>query len=206
MSISITSEISSDNATPAIADLMNRTAPEKLAAVIAPPLETFMRVHLKNLGTNKRGWPTTKFWERASRATKATINSDRKSLTIRVDQVGVRQRWKGGTIKPVSARMLAIPMSPVSYGHLPSEFPGAFLLKTKKGAFIAQQGQQLTASGKFTRVTRAGGNASRRLRASLNILFVLKSSVTQAPNPNVVPSDDQFQEVAMAAIQRSLAE
>lgn len=206
MSATANISVTQDNATPAIARLMERTQPARLAQVCRQPLETFLRVHLRSLPTNKRGWPSTGFWESASRGTIGTANDD-GSILLQVNKLGVRQRLYGGPILPVEAKALAIPISPVSYGHLPREFPGLFLLKTAKGAYLVQAGTGISEkTGGEVKGRRLGGNSKRRQTAGLNFLFKLSGGVNQAPNPDVLPTNDQFQEVAMESIQRSLAE
>ncbi len=203
MSIAIAVEIKSDTATPAIAALLERTQPERLVRIIGDPLRGFWRDHLKRLPRNARGWPSTGFWEEAADSVNAIPDGD--TLILRADKQGLRQRFYGGVIEPRHARMLTIPISPVSYGHRASEFPGLFLLRTGKGAYLVQQGFEISAkTGNMVRKRKQGGNASRRRAASLQFLFKLSSGVVQAPNPDVVPSHDEFTEVAFAAITRSL--
>ena len=210
MSVTVNISIPLDTATPAIAAKVAQCSPRRLADIVSTPLVTFFRVRLRDLGTNKRGWPSTHFWERGSRA----VNSESEegtsvqvgdgNVTLTVNKIGVRQRWLGGTIKPVNARALTIPISPVSYGHRASEFSGLFLLKTKKGAYLVQPGEQVSEKTGRTGKRRGGGNEKSRKRAALNFLFKLVGSVDQAPNPDVVPSDDEFLEVGMSAIERRL--
>lgn len=191
-----------DYATKAIEVKLAKCSPRWLGAIIGRPLAEFWRNRLASLGTNKRGWPSTKFYERAARSV-THLPSD-EGVTLRADHQGLRQRWRGGRITAVNARMLTIPISPVSYGHRASEFPGAFLLRTKKGAFIVQAGESLSEAGRLGKTKNAGGHARRRLRAALNFLFVLKRSVDQAGDDRVVPTNDEFAEVAMARIEEAI--
>jgi len=201
MNISVT--ITKDEVTPAIADRLAKTRPGRVANILRQPLETFTRVHLAANGTNKKGWPSTGFWEDASRSTIGEVADN--GVLLRVQKIGVRQRFYGGTINPAKAKALAIPISPVSYGHLPREFPGLFLLVTKKGAYLVQRNQGFSAkTGKLSHSTRQGGNAGRRLGSELTFLFKLSGGVNQKPDPSVIPSNDEYTEVAMAAIERSL--
>ena len=201
MSVAVNFAIN-DYATPAIEKAVAAVAPAKLAALVRSPLETFWRNRLRSLGPNKRGWPSTRFYERAARSVTGITTAD--GVVLRADHQGLRQRWKGGPILPVNKDALAIPISPVSYGRTPAEFPGLFLMRTRKGAYLVQSGETLTATGRLTGVKSAGGAAARRQRASLNFLFKLSSGVNQKGNPAVVPTDDEFAEVALGAIQRGL--
>lgn len=201
MSVAIQFDVR-DYATKAIEQKLAAASPARLAAAVRSPLETFWRNRLRSLGPNKRGWPTTRFYERAARSVTSLATAD--AVVLRADHQGLRQRWKGGPIRPVQKDALAIPISPVSYGRTPAEFPGLFLLRTRKGAYLVQSGETLTATGRLTGVKSAGGASARRQRASLNFLFKLSPGVNQKGNPAVVPTDDEFAEVALGAVERSL--
>ena len=202
MSVSASITITKDDATPGISALLEKTSPARLAKVLRDPLRGFWRDHLKSLPTNKRGWPSTGFWEEAARAVQAEAQDD--AVLLRCEKQGVRQRYLGGTINALDKK-LTIPISPVSYGHRASEFPGLFLLVTKKGAYLVQRGEAVGATGKTKQAGR-GGNNDRRQRANLVFLFKLMDSVTQAGNEDVLPTNDEMLEVAFGAIERSLAE
>lgn len=195
-----------DNATPSVEAALRDLSPRSVAERISEPLRIFWRDRLKSLGKNKRGWPSTGFWEDAARKTTSFVQDN--GLLLVCDKLGVRQRWKGGPIKPDKAGALAIPISPVSYGHRPSEFPGLFLMKTAKGAYLVQA-QDLFASNKKRETRNAfkqmGGHAARRLRAGLNFLFKLSPGVNQLPDERVVPTKEEMLEVAFATLARDRA-
>lgn len=199
-----------DNATPSVEAAVRDLSPRAVAERISEPLRIFWRDRLKSLGKNKRGWPSTGFWEDAARKTTSFVQDN--GLLLVCDKQGVRQRWKGGPIKPVKAGALAIPISPVSYGHRPSEFPGLFLMRTKNGAYLVQAQPLFETPGRARRSARAasafkslGGHASRRLRAGLNFLFKLSPGVNQFPDERVVPSEEEMLAVAFAALARDKA-
>ena len=200
-----------DFATPALAAKLAKCQPERLRAIIGRPLAEFWRDRLASLGTNHRGWPSTGFYERAARSvTHLPITNGRSfGVVLQADHLGLRQRWKGGPIKPVYKRALAIPISPVSYGKHPQDFPGLFLLKTPKGAYLVQSGEQIAMDKRgrtrLSGIGRAGGgNSGRRQRASLNFLFKLSLGVNQKPDDRVVPTGDEFAEVGLALIDRAI--
>lgn len=203
MSLAIADISIQDYATPAIETKLAKCEPRRLGAILGRPLAEFWRNRLRSLGPNKRGWPTTRFYERAARS--VTHVPHDTGCTLRADHQGLRQRWKGGVIRARNARMLTIPISPVSYGHTASEFPGAFIIRTKAGAYIVQAGESFGARGGIIPTTkRLGGNAVRRLRAALNFLFKLTESVNQSADERVVPSNDEFAEVALARIEEAV--
>lgn len=198
MSVTATISVVRDGATPAVTALAERLSPQRLAAAVGPAVARCVERHLRGLGRNRRGWPTTHFWARAAKATSWAPHVE--GAMVSVNQIGVRQRYHGGKISPVKAKALAIPISPVSYGHLPAEFPGLFLLKTKKGAYLVQYGYGM--DGKKVKNAARGmkGNWKSRRGATLNFLFKLSGGVDQAGDPNVLPSHDEVREVSFAAI------
>ena len=161
-----------------------------------------MQDHLVSLGTNSRNWPTTNFWARAAKST--SWSSSGNTVLVSVNQIGVRQRYFGGTISPVKAKALAIPISPVSYGHVPRDFQNLFLLVTKKGAYLCQYGEAISEHGNVVKGRKLGGNGGRRKRAALNFLFKLVGSVTQAADASVLPTDEQFLATAGKAIEEAV--
>lgn len=191
-----------DNASLALHEAAESVAPKRMAAAIGPAVARLVQRHLRGRGTNKRGWPTTNFWARAAKATSWAETP--QGVVVSVNQIGVRQRYFGGVIKPVNKRALTIPISPVSYGKVASDFPGLFLLPTKKGAYLVQyagsvpDGRTKKAKGAARR--SMGGNAKARKDATLNFLFKLVSQVDQKPDPNVLPSKEAVLEVARGAV------
>lgn len=168
--------ITEDNATAAIAELMARTKPARLAAVCRQPLETFWRQRLKDfprLPGKFAAFPDTGFGESASRSVIGMAQGDRVLLSA--NQLGLLLRYLGGTIKAVIAKCLCFPVTEDAYGKSVWDFgyrPGA---KDKA--------------------------VNEKIRAN----FAFARQITFRPNPAIVPSADEFQEVAMGAIQRSLA-
>ncbi len=203
MSVAIRTVISRDTASPAVRARIAALTPQRLSAAIGPAVATLVREHLRGLGQNKRGWPTTHFYARAARAVSWIAES--LGALISITLLGIRQRFHGGHIAPVIARALAIPINPVAAGHVPKDFPGLFLMQTKTGAYLVQAQGAGESGGKgfIGRMRSMGGHAARRIRASLNFLFVLKAGVDQAPDPNVLPSRASILSTAIASILRA---
>jgi hypothetical protein len=193
MSLGVKTEIIKDTGTPALFALQEQTRPSRLQASVGPAVNKLTQQHLTGLGTNKRGWPSTHFWADARRSTHwRPEGSD--AVVVGIAKIGVRQRYHGGHIAPVNKGALTIPLTPDAYGHVASDFPGLFLLKTKKGAYLVQHGEQFTAKG----------NEKRKQESSLKFLFKLVAGVDQEPDPNVLPTDEEYAIAAGQAITRSL--
>ena len=195
--------IVSDTATPALREFIESNTPARVGARIGPPLQRLTMEHLASLGSNVKGWPSTRFYEKFARNVRWMPDEGGVAVAIlpaviQGRTVGLGLRVFGGTIKPQSVSMLAIPISPVSYGHVPSDFPNLFLLKTAKGAYLCQKGEQISEkTGHVIGRTRLGGNVGRRVRADLIFLFKLVASVTQEGNRDVLPSDEEYLDTAL---------
>lgn len=177
-----------DRATPELQRQMAALAPEKLGKVIGPKLRETFRDHLKRNPRNKKGWPSTGFWEDAARS--VTWTSDANSVTISINKLGVRQRYYGGVISAVKAKFLTIPISAQAYGKTVADFPGSFLITTPKGAYIVQYSGGNTAKGRF-----------KKQNATLEFLFKLKRSVSQEENRSIIPDATVLAAVAIAQME-----
>lgn len=192
-----------DLATPALEAKLAQIQPDRLRAILAPGLTQFTQRHLLSNGTNAKGWPSTHFWADAARGTSWTASEG--GFTISINKIGVRQRYFGGPIRPVSARALAIPINPVSYGHVPADFPGLFLLKCASGAYLVQSNETVSdKTGRTIGKSGKGGNAGRRLKSNLTFLFKLSAGVQQDPDPSVIPSEDELTETGMSLLERAI--
>ena len=207
MSGAVDIKVVSDTASPALAELLAKYTPKQVADRVGPALSELFRIHLADLGKNKRGWPTTGFYQKFSDNVRWLPMANGVTIAIlpavvQGRYVGLAQRVYGGTITPVTAKALAIPISPVSYGRVPSDFPGLFLLKTPKGAYLVQRGEQISEkTGRLkSGFKREGRYEKRRIRASLNFLFKLVASVTQEADPDVLPSQQDINQTALAAL------
>lgn len=174
-----------DAATIALQRKIAGCRPQRLNGFIGPAVAKLTRENFRSQPENKMGWPSTGFWRDAATSTNWQPLPD--GVVISVPKQGVRQRYQGGTISAVNAGALTIPVSAQAYGHRASEFPGAFLMKTPKGAWIAQYG---------------GG---RKRDATLEFLFKLVGSVDQKPNPAVLPSNEEITTTALGAAEKAVA-
>jgi len=201
-----TIKIISDTATGALSEAMAGFAPARLAGRIGPKLQTLFTDHLRALGPNKQGYPTTHFWEKFARNVRWEAEENGVTVvippaTVQGRQVGLRQAVFGGPIDPQNVRFLTIPISPTSYGHLPKDFPGLFVVRTTDGAFLCQRSDDAAAQ-KASRTAGQrgqGGTAGSQPQPELIFLFKLRTSVMQAGNIKVLPSDEDILQTAVAA-------
>lgn len=109
-----------DGASPEVRRLVAASDPHILATRIAPPLARHWRDHLAALPKNKRGFPSTGFWEDAARRVRGIAVGN--SLVLQSDKLGLRQRLKGGTIRALNVKNLAIPLTAEAYGTKPADW------------------------------------------------------------------------------------
>jgi len=112
---------------------------------------------------NKLGGRRTHFYAAAARGTSFQLVAD--GALIAINKEGIRQRLLGGTIRPIRAKALAIPARPEAHGRSPREFDDLFLVKRASFAALARK------SGR-----------------TIRIMYWLRKSVTQRPDPDVLPS------------------
>lgn len=157
--------------------------PQRLSAAVGPACRNLISDHFGELGTNKRGWPTTNFWSQARKATSWQQVSEGTKISIA--KIGVAQRYFGGVIEPVNAKMIAYPIDAESYGKVPSEFPDLFVITTKKGKYLVRR-------------------ETTGIKGALKFLFRLRESVDQKPDPNVLPTREEIASTAVEAIQEAV--
>ena len=155
-----------------------------------------VRDNFYSLPSNERGFPTTHFWGRAAEATQ--YDADQDAVRITVNQVGVRQRFLGGDIDPVRAKFLTIPAIAETYGHRAADFSN---LKIVRGPFQMYTGRLVSLALAPADWTRDKSSPY----SSKGVYFWLVGHVSQDPNPDVLPSDDEILDTAFLVVDRFLA-
>lgn len=192
MSVGVSVTITRDDFSPALKAQLEQLQPRAIAKEVGEALVKTTQTHLRANGRNKRGWPSTNFWSRAARATSWAATDE--GTIISINQIGVRQRFYGGVIRAVTAKFLTIPIARQAYGKTASDFPGAFLIRTPKGAYIVQYAGGTTAKGKF-----------KKQNSTLEFLFKLKRSVTQKEDRTVLPHFMTYRQVVFQQLERIVA-
>jgi hypothetical protein len=203
-----TISIIKDTATPAIRSLLRGLTPERLAARLGPPLVKLTKDHLSALGPNKKNFPTTHFYKKFAPNVKSIPRPDGVCIAIPPAIIhgratGLGLRVYGGAILPQRVSKLAIPISPLSYGRVPGDFTGLFVVKTTKGAFLCRKDEV-----KRPPFTLPVGGGHRLLTAhsspppmtEINFLFQLLGSAFQFGDRDVLPSDADYQATAVKAL------
>lgn len=183
----ITLTITRDTATRDIGELQARLAPRALNAELGQAVRVSIREHLrlKNLQPNKQGWPKTGFYGRARE--RVVWEADGRRALVRIQMDGIRQRYKGGEIKPVNASVLTIPAIAEAYGRTAQEFPGLM------ARFFGRRGGKL--AGALVRTVPGGGD---------EVVYWLLRRVEQQPDPSVLPTAAEFARDIQKAVVRRL--
>ena len=169
---------------------------DQAAGVMAQATRTvgnLVKDHLIRLNAqrpNALGGNRTNYYARAARG----VLIEPPAGLVTIVQRGFRYQVKGGTIRP-SGRLslitgkpithLTIPISPKAHGKNPSDLGPLFLLRSKERnqAYLARQ-------------------QGRGKNAGIELLYVLKSSVTHHADPALLPSQQDVHAALHEALSR----
>lgn len=167
-----------DTATPALARLSSLVTSRGALGAGGRAMRASIVQNLNRLGTNQRfSGASTGFYQRAAQSIPEPLAAN-GSVTVSVTQSGLRQRWLGGPIAPVSAKYLTIPAQEAAYGKRAADFPDLTL------AFM---GRSATGLPIFALI-----EGTPSLTQKKNVMFWLVRSVEQEGNSNVMPDEDEL--------------
>ena len=169
--------------------LLGALAPGRINPVIGRAATNATVAHLraKNASSpNALGGRRTNYYAGAARATSFAVVSDTE-VVIGVAQIGIRQRFFGGTIRPRTAKFLTIPVAPEAHGKRAREFGDLEVIFGRGGRPI---GLARKAQG------------TRRFGV---MLYRLARSVTQRADPSVLPTSATLGTAITTAVQSTVA-
>lgn len=130
-----------------------------------------VRENFRSLPGNKLGGKRH-FWAGAVKGTSYSVQGG--EVTVSTNQIGVRQRLRGGEIRPKAGKQwLVFPVRAESYGKTVFDF-----------GYVA------------------GQKTSKEVRERLDTLFARARRVVQQPNPDVLPSADTIGTATIGALMR----
>jgi hypothetical protein len=151
---------------------------------------------------NKLGGSRSHFYGQAARGT--TYRIDPQAIVVSVNQVGIRQRWQGGTItagmnpsrftgKPT--KYLALPAIAEAYGKRPGEFSNLTTAWGRSGPYALVEAVATLTKGRKVRIGK-GQTVSERKKSGVGgrVYYWLTPRVTQQGDPGVVPDEKEFVE------------
>lgn len=162
----------------------------RAAKYVGSGLAELWRTHLyrkDNDEPNRLGGKRTHFYSRAADSIFFRVEQGGERVRVTAVQRGLRQRFKGGVIKPKAARMLTIPVHPAAHGKRAREHADLVMIKTGEG-----RGATLILGKK------------REGSAMLEAYYVLKPQVTQRADPTVMPHEEQIRLAAHDALRDNL--
>lgn len=172
--------------------------PARLSPAAGRAVRNVVRDHLFRLNQerpNQLGGKRTNFYTGAGRATQFVMQGD--IAVVSINQVGIRQRFFGGTIRPKTAKYLTIPVHPNAHGKRAREFDLEVVFgEGGKPIALATKG---TLRREVTQ-TRSGNIRSRNVGRRGEIYYRLVRQVVQQPDVSVLPRPDQTYGAAISAI------
>lgn len=197
MSVGIHIDVT-DTARPALARVRGVLQSSQLNPVVGRAVRNVYRSHLFRLDRerpNALGGERTNFYAQAARGTSFTVDPD--GVTISIASIGIAQRFYGGVIRPKAAKWLTIPAAPEAHGKTARQFDLELVWNSdRKPVALATKNtlsMSITRNAQGEVVKRQTGNARK-------IMFWLRKSVTQNPDPTVLPPKDEVAAAAVTAI------
>jgi hypothetical protein len=128
---------------------------------------------------NRCRWPSQGFW-RAVRTRTRLAGADDSRAVVSVADPAFGHKVRGGTVRPRTAKNLAIPLVAAAYGKSPrgAQIPGLRYIPIGGRKFL---GARDSASG------------------ALTLYYVLKPSVHHPPDPHALPNSRAVSEAVEAA-------
>lgn len=171
-------------------------SPESCATVAAEAGADVVRAHLITLSKSRHrpGQRINYYLQASDSVLRETSGA---TALIRIPHTGIAQRYHGGTITP-SGRTSPVTGRPVkrlavglkgtpAEGHTPADFGDLFVV-VRKGS---KRGDTQDKGAAFL---------ARRSPDGIQRLFILLASVTQSPDPSVLPPDSAILDAAAEAI------
>ncbi len=186
----------------------------ELALVGAQGAANLVRDHLFNLDgstVNQMFGPRTHFYASAAKSVTGSDSSkilpekEGNGASFSITQVGLAQRWLGGTIRAGQGdssatgrltKYLTIPARAEAYGKTPGEFNDLQFIPRGNGkAMLVQRLQSSLLGAGGRRLKKPGARADKQLRGGL-VMFWLVTEVHQEANPDVMPTEDEISAAA----------
>jgi hypothetical protein len=179
-----------DTLTPAMVAAGAQVQPGRLAKMACRYAEAVFKSHFEKLSrVRHRAGMAHNFYDTASRSTYSQASGDTAFVIVRAP-TGLRQRYKGGTLKPTKVYKLRngrtysalwIPVG-AAVGRTGGDFRGQLAVIWNAG-------------------TQKGVAIDRKTKA---VLFALVGSVRQEPDPSVVPDMNDLRREVITNVAKNL--
>lgn len=183
----VTIQIVKDEASPALLQLALDLNSRALMGALGKRAEGVLRKHFREKGQipEKHGWPSQHFWDRRIRNATALSSFDGHQATVTISDPAFAAKVFGATVTPKEKQYLAIPLQAAAYGKQPSSglIRDLFVLRTKKGLFLASRSEQ----GAIAKLKSATTGA-------LYLFYRLVKRATLPKDPTALPPESTMQE------------
>lgn len=123
---------------------------------------------------NAHGWPKSGFYAREGTEKTSVGEITETEATVNVASPAMAHRFHGGVITPKRGKFLTIPLTPLAY----------MLGSPRQGGWEERGEKLFIPEGRRVLATRVGGNFTPQ--------YALVRSVTQPPDPAVLPSAEEL--------------
>jgi len=216
-------EFTIEESSPTFAEMAQRLEPHRLLNVMGRAATNLVREHLfdrNKENPNKMGGERTGYYASAARATHFDVSGD--GVTISINQVGIALHYYGGTVTPGAhassfsgkpTQYLTIPARAEAYGHRASEFSDLIVLWGKNGPYALARAVSTAISFVRPRNFKAGDalkaghylTVKSRGEQGGEIMFWLVKKATIQPDPDVLPSAEEFEAAMSDAVSELLS-
>ena len=223
MSFALQINIERDTATPLLQRLAFIALGEKVNRVAAQGVVAMLKRHFQALDASRSGRQfggtnATHFYAKVARTIHAEVSATEASVGIGNEETrGIRQRLEGGTIeagKNISSFTdkptvyLTIPARGEAYGHRASEFRDRLMIVFAPGGHGVALCEKIEVfnpkrrqSKKPIKLNSVKVNKPAQYKGG-EVWYWLVKSVTQDPDPSVMPSNDWIADAAREAVGR----
>lgn len=191
-----------DRASPMLRRVMAGLSERAIGQVVGTAGVEFLRAHFFTLDRerpNALGGTRTHFYGRVARSCTYEVTLvGTVMLSAGEGTLGLLQRIHGGEIRPVNANWLTIPARKEAYGKRAREFHNLRLAFFGRGrlALVEAESVDITFGRKRKDGTRKVTPGQERGGA---VMFWLRKSVRQAPDPSVAPNMRALEDACLRA-------
>jgi hypothetical protein len=175
----ITLRLDRDEVTPHLRRLLKESESDSpLGRVLGRAASNELKKHFRerNQTGNKLGGTRTNFWSSVAQSVQSPVARP-GNIVVPISHPAIAQKVFGGTITAKKAKNLAIPIHPKAHGKSPRVFPALQFAMNSAGVKMLFLNSNRNAKGQFLKGT------------TMQVYYILKPSVTQAPDPNALPKD-----------------
>lgn len=172
-------------------------------------LARLIRNHLAELDRdrpNALGGKRTNFYGAAADATTSQLEGS-GGFTVSISRIGIRQRLLGGKIESPAGKLLTIPARAEAHGKRAADFPNLKVLWGKAGpiALVVSEAVIKATGRKLKDGTRSHLKVDEKYGRRGEVMFWLRRSVTQQPDPTVLPKTEAMDAVVLDAARAHVA-